>query len=94
MSFMTQELSQEIMKRSRLCNNFLRNRTEVKKILYNRQRNNFAFLLRRSKTGYYKNLNVKNVTDNKLFWKSAKPLLSDKSCIRDRINIRVKRVKS
>ena len=31
MSFMTQELSQEIMKRSRLCNNFLRNRTEEKK---------------------------------------------------------------
>ena len=31
MSFMTQQLSQEIMKRSRLCNNFLRNRTEEKK---------------------------------------------------------------
>ena len=32
-------------------------------------------------------LNVKNVTDNKLFQKSVKPLLSDKSRIRDRSNV-------
>ena len=43
--------------------------------------------MRKSKRGYYENLNIKNVTDNKLFWKSVKPLLSDKSRIRDRINI-------
>ena len=87
MPFMTKQLSKEIMKRSRLRNNFLRNRTEENKILYNRQRNCCVSLLRKSKRGYYENLNIKNVTDNKLFWKSVKPLLSDKSCIRDRINI-------
>ena len=43
--------------------------------------------MRKSKRRYYENLNIKNVTDNKLFWKSVKPLLSDKSRIRDRINI-------
>ena len=43
--------------------------------------------MRKSKRGYYENLNINNVTDNKLFWKSVKPLLSDKSRIRDRINI-------
>ena len=85
--FMTKQLSKEIMKRSRLRNNFLRNRTEENKILYNRQRNYCVSLLRKSKRGYYENLNIKNVTDNKLFWKSVKPLLSDKSRIRDRINI-------
>ena len=87
MTFMTKQLSKEIMKRSRLRNNFLRNRTEENKILYNRQRNYCVSLLRKSKRGYYENLNIKNVTDNKLFWKSVKPLLSDKSRIRDRINI-------
>ena len=87
MPFMTKQLSKEIMKRSRLRNNFLRNRTEENKILYNRQRNYCVSLLRKSKRGYYENLNIKNVTDNKLFWKSVKPLLSDKSRIRDRINI-------
>ena len=37
MPFMTKQLSKEIMKRSRLRNNFLRNRTERNKILYNKQ---------------------------------------------------------
>ena len=78
MPFMTKQLSKEIMKRSRLRNTFLRNRTEENKILYNRQRNYCVSLLRKSKRGYYENLNIKNVTDNELFWKSAKPLLSDK----------------
>ena len=87
MPFMTKQLSKETMKRSRLRSNFLRNRTEENKILYNRQRNYCVSLLRKSKKGYYENLNIKNVTDNKLFWKSVKPLLSDKSRIRDRINI-------
>ena len=43
--------------------------------------------MRKSKTGYYENLNIKNVTDNKLFSKSVKSSLSDKSRIRDRISI-------
>ena len=84
---MTKQLSKEIMKRLRLRNNFLRNRTEENKILYNRQRNYCVSLLRKSRRGYYENLNITNVTDGKLFWKSVKPLLSDKSRIRDRINI-------
>ena len=33
------------------------------------------------------NLNISNVTDNKLFWKSVKPLLLGKSRLRYRINI-------
>ena len=36
---------------------------------------------------YYENLYIKSVTDNKLFWKSVQPLLSDKSCTRDRITM-------
>ena len=87
MPFMTKQLSKEIMKRSRLPNNFLRNRTEENKILYNRQKNYCVSLLRKSKRRYYENLNIKSVTDNKLFCKSVKPLLSGKSRIRDRINI-------
>ena len=43
--------------------------------------------MRKSKRGYYENLNKKNVTDSKLFWNSAKLLLSGKSRIRDRISI-------
>ena len=82
MPFMTKQLSKEIMKRSRSRNNFRRNRIEENEILYNRLRNYCVSLLRKSKRGYYGNLNIKNVTDNKLFSKSLKPLLSDKSRIR------------
>ena len=78
MPFITKQLSKEIMKRSRLRNNFLRNRTEENKILYNRQRNHCVSLSQKSKRGYYEILNIKNVTDNKQFWKSVKLLLSDK----------------
>ena len=67
MPFMTKQLSKEIMKRPRSRNNFRRNRTEENEILYNRLRNYCVSLLRKSKRGYYGNLNIKNVTDNKLF---------------------------
>ena len=90
MPFMTKQLSRETVKRSRLRNSFLRNRTERNKILYNRQRNVYLFcvsLLRKSKTGYHENLNIENVTDNKLFCKSVKLLLLHKLRIRDGINI-------
>ena len=81
MTSMTKELSKEIIKRSRLPNNFLRNRTEENKILYNRQRNHCVSLLQKSKRGYYKNLNIKKIADNQLIWKSVKPLHSNKSSI-------------
>ena len=45
------------------------------------QRIYYVYLLQKSKRGYYENLNLKNITDNQLFWKSVKP--SDKSRIRD-----------
>ena len=84
MTFITKQLSKEIMKSRNIS---LRNRTEENKIPYDRQRNYCVSLLRKSKRGYHENLNKKNVTDNRLFWKSVKPLLSDKSRIRNRNNI-------
>ena len=100
MPFMTKQLSKETIKRSKLRNNFLGNRTEGNKILNDRHRNVYLFclylfcvylfcvsVLRKSKRAYYENLNIKNITENKLLCKSVKPLHSDKLCIRDRINI-------
>ena len=56
-------------------------------MLWNRQRNYYVSLLQKSKTEYYENLNKKSVIDNKLFWKSVKALILDKSRIKDRIDI-------
>ena len=44
---MTKQLSKEIMKRSRLRNNFLRNKTEENKIFYNRQMNDCVSILQK-----------------------------------------------
>ena len=66
------------MKRSRLRNMYLKNRSDNNKREYNKQRNYCVSLLRKTKTNYYENLNEKELTDNKQFWRTVKPLLSDK----------------
>ena len=87
MPFITKKLSREIMKRSRLRNNFLRKKTVETRKLYVKQRNKCLSLLKKSKKEYYQNLDEKNVIDNKKFWKTVKPLLSDNSVSREKINL-------
>ena len=43
--------------------------------------------MRKTKKTYYENLDEKNVKDNKNFWKTVKPYLSDKSVKCDKINL-------
>ena len=72
------------MKRSRLRNNFLRKKTVETRKSYIKQRNKCVSLLKKFKKDYYQNLVGKNVIDNKKFWK---PLLTDKSVSRKKINL-------
>ena len=80
MPFMNRALSKEIMTRTRLRNNFLKNRSEENKRKYSKQRNYCVSLLRKSKSEYFGNLNEKKkkISDNKKFWKTVKLFLSDK----------------
>ena len=78
MPFMNRVLSKEIMTRTRLRNNILKDRSEENKRKYSKQRNYCVSLLRKSKSDYFGNLNEKNISDNKTFWKNIKPFLSDK----------------
>ena len=87
MPFMTKDLSKEIMTRSRLRNKYLKDKTEENRLLYTQQRNKCVSLLRKTKINYYENLNVKDITDNKKFWTTAKPFLSDKSKTNDKIHL-------
>ena len=75
------------MKRSRLRNNFLKNRTEDNKTLYAKQRNYCVSLMKKSKKKDLANLNEKDILDNKFFWKTIKPSLSDKFMARDKTNL-------
>ena len=62
------------MKRSKLRNKYLRERTNEAKSLYNKQRNLCVSILRKNKRDYFGNLNNKIVTDNRKFWKTISPL--------------------
>ena len=77
------ELYNAIVTRSRLRNNCLQIRNDTKRLLYTKQR--CVSLLRKTKRRYYDNLNKRCVTDNKLFWKTVKPFLSEKAMTRDKI---------
>ena len=75
------------MTRSRLRNKYLKHKTEENRLLYTQQRNKCVSLLRKTKMNYYGNLNDKNITGNKNFWKTVKPFLSDKSVNSDKIHL-------
>ena len=75
---MNKALSKEIMTATRLRNKFLKDRSEENKKKYSKQRNYCVSLLRKSKLNYFGNLNEKNINDNKTFWKTFNPFISDK----------------
>ena len=46
---------------------------------YKKQRNFCSKLYKKERKRFYDNLDVGNITDNKKFWKTLKPILSDKA---------------
>ena len=57
--FMTKAYSKAIMQRTRFRNKFLKNPTDLNKVLYNKQRNYCVSLLRKEKKEYFAKLNEK-----------------------------------
>ena len=76
--FMTKALRKAIMTRSRLKNAYLKTRNSKNWENYKKQRNFCTNLLKKTKSEYFRNLNIKELNDNKKFWKKIKPLFSDK----------------
>ena len=74
---MTKDLRKAIMKRSKLRNKFNKSKTLEAHTAYKKQRNICTSLLKKAKREYYANLNPSVITDNKTFWKTIKPLLSE-----------------
>ena len=71
MPFINRAVSKEVMTRTRLWNNFLKDRSEEKKRKYSKQHNYCVSLLRKSKSEYFGNLNEKKSAITK---HSDKPL--------------------
>ena len=73
------------MKRTRLRNNYLKNRCDANRKEYNPQRNLRVSLVRKAKLDYYSKLNHNNVSDNKRFWKTATPFFTNKGVTHNKI---------
>ena len=83
--FMNKEIHKPIMVRPRPRNKFLNERTAFTREAYNKQRNYRVKLIRKGKIKYFGNLSVKNITDNKKFWKTVGPNFSSKKPINENI---------
>ena len=66
------------MKRSKLKNKYDKKRNYENWSLYKKQRNYCLSLLRKTKKAYFEKLNIKEIGDNKTFWKTTWPYFSDK----------------
>ena len=77
--FMTKQLRKQVMLRSQLRHTFITDNSELNKIAYTKQRNKCTSMIRKAKKAFYGNLNPCVVSDNKKFWKTVKPLFSEKT---------------
>ena len=85
--FVTKQLRKEHMKRTRLRNKFKKNSSETNKRSYNLQRNLCVKLLKKTKTSYFENLKPSNISDNKNFWTTVKPMFSEKAASAESITL-------
>ena len=90
--FVNKKISKEIMKRSRLRNKFLHSKSDIDRKAYNKQRNICVTLIRQEKKNFYSNLNMRDVTDNEMFWKKVRPLFTDKIQTKSKITLIEKNV--
>ena len=85
--FINKKINKEIMKRSRLRNRFFKTKNETDRQNYNTQRNFCLSLIRSEKKNYFSNINIRSITDNKKFWKTVKPLFTEKVHIKSKITL-------
>ena len=78
-SFLNKETLKAIMNTTRFRNKFLRSRSTEDRSAYNQQRHFCLSLARKARKDFYGNLDHKKVTSNKSFWRTVKPLFSDKN---------------
>ena len=84
---MNKALSKARMEGTKLRNKFMKDPSVANKNSYNKQRNWCVSLFRKEKKKYLANLNEKDITDNKKFWQTIKPFLSEKTKSREKITL-------
>ena len=76
--FITKALRKENMQRTKLRNRYNDHRTEENLKAYKKQRNKCVKLLCKANFDYYGNMDLGDLTDSHKFWKTVRPLFSDK----------------
>ena len=76
-----------MMLRIKLRNKFLKQKRTETRSAYNKQRNICVSILRKAKRSYFENLDIKNLSDNRKFWGTVKPLFSNKVRSNDYITL-------
>ena len=76
---MNKELRKAIYHRSKLKNYYNKNRTEESKLNYKKQRNKCVKLRKKAIKLYFKKITNPGFVENKTFWKTVKPFISNKS---------------
>ena len=84
--YMTKTLRKAIMTRSGLQNKYHKLKTDDCLQSFERHRNFCNRLYKREKK-FYSNLNLKNITYNKKFWKNIKPVFSNKGISKTEITL-------
>ena len=74
--FMSKELRKAHMKRSRLRNKYRKNKNDISEVAFKKQRNYCVSLLKKVKKSYFGKLQPSSICDNKMFWKTVKPIPS------------------
>ena len=75
------------MKRSELKSKYFKNQTVHDFKMYKKQKNYCSKLYKKERKRYYNNMNLTNLNDNRHFWKTVKPFLSDKRSYISKINL-------
>ena len=84
---MTKSLRKAIMLRSSLKNKLYKNFTDENNKIYKKQKNYCSRLYKKERKKFYEKLNVNDINDNKIFWKTVKPFLSEKGTIKAKITL-------
>ena len=85
--YMTKKLRKAIATRSRLENNYMRLKTVESRNIFRKQRNYCSRLYKQERKKFYENIDVKNFSDTRMFWKLNKPFFSDKGMTKAKITL-------
>ena len=86
--YVTKAMRKAIMKRSELATKYCSKPTMENQRAFKKQRNFCNRLYKKERKRYYENLDLNNITDNKKFWNTVKPFLSNKGKCSQKISLK------